>query len=206
MNILFIGDSLTRGYDVPYGEGWVELVIEELKAYQASRVCNVSNGHHETKDYHVRNAGVDGATLQAIYNNLQRVCEGDSSYDLIFLMGGTNDILRGRSVTDCLQTLKKCVAYIQARGATSIIGIPPYIDFDPDGANAVVQAYGAAIKEYAKAEAIEVIDFYEALSAVDARQEIIFAGDVHPNSLGYYYMYKAAWPMIAKQVEESYEL
>ena len=27
--VLFIGDSLTRGYDVPYGKGWVEL----LKAY-----------------------------------------------------------------------------------------------------------------------------------------------------------------------------
>lgn len=26
MQILFLGDSLTRGYDVPYGQGWVELL------------------------------------------------------------------------------------------------------------------------------------------------------------------------------------
>ena len=34
--VLFIGDSLTRGYDVPYGKGWVEL----LKAYFEKSTAN----------------------------------------------------------------------------------------------------------------------------------------------------------------------
>lgn len=39
--VLFIGDSLTRGYDVPYGKGWVEL----LKAYfeKARQLMKVQN-------------------------------------------------------------------------------------------------------------------------------------------------------------------
>lgn len=48
MQILFLGDSLTRGYDVPYGQGWVELLEKKLYPH----TCY--------------NAGVDGASLQAI--------------------------------------------------------------------------------------------------------------------------------------------
>ena len=57
--VLFIGDSLTRGYDVPYGKGWVEL----LKAY-----FEKSTATNESAKITMVNAGVDGATLQAIYN------------------------------------------------------------------------------------------------------------------------------------------
>lgn len=198
MNMLFVGDSLTRGYDVPYGEGWVELLIKDIKKWEALQ-CQ-QRGVSGQSPWILRNAGVDGATLQAIYNTLQRICEDSTKYNLIFLMGGTNDILHGRTAEDCLHIFKKSVAYIQAYGAKPVLGIPPHIDFDPDGDNAVVKAYGELIVEFAAEVGIEVINFYETLMVADARKEIIFAGDVHPNTLGYYYMYKAAWPVIERNI------
>ena len=50
--VLFIGDSLTRGYDVPYGKGWVEL----LQAHFEKNIT--ANGGSKPM---LVNAGVDGA-------------------------------------------------------------------------------------------------------------------------------------------------
>ena len=55
-----------------------------------------STATNESAKITMVNAGVDGATLQAIYNNLERALH-DSSYDAVFIMGGTNDILHGRT-------------------------------------------------------------------------------------------------------------
>lgn len=107
----------------------------------------------------------------------------------------------GAEAEDCFHMLKKNVAYIQSLGAIPILGLPPHIDFDPDGDNAVVKAYGELILAYAKEQGLVVINFYDALLAADARKEIIFAGDVHPNTLGYRYMYETAWPIIDKQIK-----
>lgn len=207
MNILFIGDSLTRGYDVPYGLGWVELTTKDLQAYKKAGSTLA-----------VTNAGVDGASLQAIYNNLERCYNGtfevvesnqrrsgsggtnelvrEMSFDIVFIMGGTNDILQGRDAEYCLKTLLKSIQYIRARGAQIIIGIPPHIDWDPDGDNAIIQAYRDKLLEYCRAHHMLFIDFYKTLRAADDRKEIIYDGDVHPNELGYRYMYETAVKVI----------
>ena len=36
------------------------------------------------------------------------------------------------------------------------------------------------------------IDFYKTIAEADYRGEILYAGDVHPNELGYHYMYETA--------------
>ncbi|MBS4913139.1 MAG: SGNH/GDSL hydrolase family protein [Veillonella sp.] len=205
MNILFIGDSLTRGYDVPYGLGWVELTAKDLEAHKKPGTTLA-----------VTNAGVDGASLQAIYNNLERCYSGsfegtiygqsrscgigeltkELSFDIVFIMGGTNDILQGRDAEYCLKTLLKSIQYIRARGAQIIMGIPPHIDWDPDGDNAIIQAYRDKLLEYCRAHHMLFIDFYKTLRAADDRKEIIYDGDVHPNELGYRYMYEIAAEVI----------
>ena len=51
MEIICFGDSITRGYDVPYGQGWVE-------------ICDAS-----IENVHFTNYGEDGCSVQGmIYN------------------------------------------------------------------------------------------------------------------------------------------
>lgn len=194
MKFLFIGDSLTRGYDVPYGEGWVELTAKALQAHN-NRAAD-ANGFTRTYGANtiITNAGVDGASLQAIYYNLERCLE--ETFDIVFIMGGTNDILQGRDAAYCLKTLLKNVQYIRSKNAQVIIGIPPHIDWDPAGDNAVIQAYREEILSYCRAHHILCIDFYKTLKAADERGEIIYDGDVHPNARGYYYMFETAMDVI----------
>lgn len=194
MNILFIGDSLTRGYDVPYGKGWVELAAKALQA--DIDLGKDGNGFTRTGSatLTVTNAGVDGASLQAIYYNLER-CLAEA-FDIVFIMGGTNDILQGRDGDYCLKTLLKNIQYIRSKGAQVVIGIPPHIDWDPAGDNAVILAYRDKILEYCRIHHMMCIDFYKTLKAADERGEIIYDGDVHPNEQGYHYMYETAIEII----------
>lgn len=180
--MLFIGDSLTRGYDVPYGKGWVELLKSH---FESNAVVN------EGRNITMVNAGVDGATLQAIYNNLERALH-ETSYDAVFIMGGTNDILHGRSAEDCYFAMLRSVTHIQKEGSDVIIGLAPQIDCDPDGDNAVLVEYNERLKAYCKEQSLLYIDFYKTIAEADYRGEILYAGDVHPNELGYRYMYEAA--------------
>lgn len=180
--VLFIGDSLTRGYDVPYGKGWVEL----LKAY-----FEKSTATNESAKITMVNAGVDGATLQAIYNNLERALH-DSSYDAVFIMGGTNDILHGRTAEDCYFSMMRSIHHIQKIGCDVVVGLAPQIDCDPDGDDAVLVDYNERLKAYCKEQGLLYIDFYKTIAEADYRGEILYAADVHPNELGYHYMYETA--------------
>ena len=44
----------------------------------------------------------------------------------------------------------------------------------------------------AKEQGLLYIDFYKTIAEADYRGEILYAGDVHPNELGYHYMYETA--------------
>lgn len=182
-NILCIGDSLTRGYDVPYGKGWVEL----LQAHwgQAAKFVN---------------AGVDGATLQAIFNHVDRALTAQS-YDIVCLMGGTNDILHGRTAEDCYFNLLRSVKRIQKTGAEVILGLAPQIDCDPEGDDAVLVAYNTALKAYCESQSLAYFDFYATIAAADKRGELLYAGDVHPNELGYQYMFETALAVLAPKLK-----
>ena len=62
MNIICFGDSITRGYDVREGLGWVELCSAALPAY------------------HMENHGIDGLSVQGLINYLESWCI-DKSYE-----------------------------------------------------------------------------------------------------------------------------
>lgn len=61
-----------------------------------------------------------------------------------------------------------------------------------DGLDLVVREVNEQLKAYAEAHDIKVIDFYTTLFEADQIGQIVFAGEVHPNELGYRLMaYKA---------------
>lgn len=53
MEIICFGDSITRGYDVPYGRGWVE-------------ICDVS-----IENVNFTNYGEDGCSVQGMIYNIE---------------------------------------------------------------------------------------------------------------------------------------
>ena len=165
MEIICFGDSITRGYDVPYGRGWVE-------------ICDAS-----IEGVNFTNYGVDGCSVQAMIYNIENwaVTAVSDPTRHIFLMCGTNDILQGRDSAYVFKTLVKAIELASTKGQV-IIGLETQIDSDMDGLDIVVR----------EVNELKVIDFYTSLYEADQIGQIVFAGEVHPNELGYRLMaYKA---------------
>lgn len=202
---IFLGDSLTHGYGVPEGKGWVELLAHDL-AFKGS---------------YMENHGIDGDTLQAMYNRLERILsvqvkppeshessgltEGDASKtaSILCLLGGTNDILMGRSADYCFKKLQGLVGLwedsqgmdrvdLTSQGRGLVVALLPPLDYDPFDQNPILEAYNAKIRSYAENSGLGLIDFYTPLKEASDFGLVVYEGDVHPNSLGYKIMYQAA--------------
>ena len=198
MQLLCFGDSLTNGYDVPRGLGWVELVQKEFP------------------DVEIQNHGIDGDTLQGILYRLERVssCTGSANSKVpcsdgvavrraenkryIFLMGGSNDILMGRDETYCFKKMIELIACARSKGATLIVGLPPQIDFDMAGLDLIMVRYIELLKQYCAEQHIDTIDFYRVIHDEDMQGKLVFAGDVHPNEPGYALMAEKAKKVLAR--------
>lgn len=202
---IFLGDSLTHGYGVPEGQGWVELLAHDL-AFKGS---------------YMENHGIDGDTLQGMYNRLERIlsaqvkppevhessglAEGDASKtaSILCLLGGTNDILMGRSADYCFKKLQGLVGLwedspgmdrvdLTSQGRGLVVALLPPLDYDPFDQNPILEAYNAKIRSYAENSGLGLIDFYTPLKEASDFGLVVYEGDVHPNSLGYKIMYQAA--------------
>ena len=175
MEIICFGDSITRGYDVPYGRGWVE-------------ICDAS-----IEGVNFTNYGEDGCSVQGMIYNIENwaVTAVSDPTRYIFLMCGTNDILQGRDSSYVYKTLVKAIELASTKGMV-IIGLETQIDSDMDGLDLVVREVNELLKAYAAEHNIKVIDFYTTLFEADQIGQIVFAGEVHPNERGYRLMaYKA---------------
>lgn len=202
---IFLGDSLTHGYGVPEGQGWVELLAHD-QAF---------------KDSYMENHGKDGDTLQGMYNRLERIlsaqvrasephessglAEGDASETttILCLLGGTNDILMGRSADYCFKKLQDLVGLwedslgmdridLTSQERRLVLALLPPFDYDPFDQNSILEAYNAKIRFYAESRGLALIDFYTPLKEASDFGLVVYEGDVHPNSLGYTIMYQAA--------------
>lgn len=202
---IFLGDSLTHGYGVPEGQGWVELLAHDLAF----------------KDSCMENHGKDGDTLQGMYNRLERIlsaqvrapepykssglAEGNASKtaSILCLFGGTNDILMGRSADYCFKKLQGLVGLWEdslgmdrvdliSQGRGLVVALLPPLDYDPFDQNPILEAYNAKIRSYAENRGLGLIDFYTPLKEASDFGLVVYEGDVHPNSLGYKIMYQAA--------------
>ena len=202
---IFLGDSLTHGYGVPEGQGWVDLLAHDL-AFKGS--C-------------MENHGKDGDTLQGMYNRLERIlsaqvrapepykssglAEGNASKtaSILCLLGGTNDILMGRSADYCFKKLQGLVGLWEdslgmdrvnliSQGRGLVVALLPPLDYDPFDQNPILEAYNAKIRSYAENRGLALIDFYTPLKEASDFGLVVYEGDVHPNSLGYKIMYQAA--------------
>ena len=111
--ILVFGDSLSAGYGLPSGSGWVNLLEQRLK--------------RERLDYAVVNASISGETTLGGRNRIvSALAEHQPSVVVVQL--GANDGLRGNSIEETRRNLIAIVEASRVSGAKVLlvgIRIPP---------------------------------------------------------------------------------
>ncbi|HEX4023759.1 MAG TPA: arylesterase [Steroidobacteraceae bacterium] len=175
--ILVFGDSLSAGYGVPVGSGWVSLLARKIA--QADY------------DFNVVNASVSGETTAGGLARLPRALDLHRPGILILELGA-NDGLRGLPVAAARSNLDQMITLAQARGVrVLLLGLRMPPNYGPRYTGAFHQMY----LDLASEHHIALVPFL--LGKVALHPELIQADGLHPNVRGQPLLLQVVWPQLA---------
>jgi len=177
--IVLMGDSITYGYGVYKKDSW------------AHRLNSIDK-------LNIINKGVNGSTTTDMLNRFTRDVV-NLNPDLIFIMGGTNDILSNRDISLALNNIKLMVKEGLTITKDIIIGIPPTVyktnnlsfirseNFDYVLEN--LKKLRLGLMDLCKEFNITYLDFFTLTSSNEYYGDIFIDG-VHLNRLGNHLIYE----------------
>ncbi|ATD55967.1 GDSL-type esterase/lipase family protein [Clostridium chauvoei] len=184
-NFVFIGDSLIFGYGVPKNKNWVTKLNDAL-------------------DFNIINKGINGNTTTDM---LVRFSEDviSNKPKLIFLMGGTNDLLSNRPVDFIISNIELMIKEGLESNSKVILGIPPtIIGCDANELFAPSNTYNYCehslpilknkLMDLCKKYNLSFIDFYKL--TIDNLNKNIFSDGIHLNSHGQNLLFEEALKII----------
>lgn len=171
--IVLLGDSLTYGYGVHKKESW---------AYKLNYIENLN----------VINKGVNGSTTTDMLNRFTKDVI-NLNPDIIFIMGGTNDVLSNKNLSFAINNIKLMIKEGLTITKNIIIGIPPTVYKTNNSYFISFETYDYVFENLKKlrlnlinlCEELKVsyIDFFTETSLSEYYNDIFIDG-VHLNALG----------------------
>ena len=161
-SIVVFGDSLSAGYGLPQGAGWVSLLEQRLR--------------REKLDYDVVNASISGETTFGGRNRIGAVLQ-EHTPAVVIVELGANDGLRGSAVETTRANLIAIVAACRRAGARVLLvgmRIPP--NYGP----VYTRRFEAMFAEVARQQNTSLVPFM--LQGFAEKREMFQADGVHPNA------------------------
>lgn len=182
MKIVCIGDSLTSGHGVYYGECWVDLLRKELKV-------------------EVLNKGIDGDSTSLILTRSNRdLIENQPSHAII--MAGSNDILVNYPVKYVKQNMEFLIKETIENDIQPILGLQiPIVSklakiywdsfIDYERVNNDIHEYVDWAYNFAKSNNILYVNFYKKFIELYKSKNVedYYSDGLHPNALGHELMF-----------------
>lgn len=160
-NILVLGDSISAGYGISKGDGWVDLLQKELRS--------------KNKRITVINASISGETT---YGGLSRIKQLNDLHQpfLLIIELGANDGLRGFSVELTKSNLQKIID-IAKNNQTKVllVGMKIPSNYGPKYTEQIDQMYF----DLAKTNKVTLIPFL--LEQFALKKEYFQEDGIHPN-------------------------
>lgn len=169
--ILVLGDSLSAGYGIDANRGWVALLETTLQ--------------EQGQDYRVINAGISGDTTRGGLARLPARLDRERP-EIVILQLGANDGLRGMSLDQMKDNLRRMIALSREHGAkVLLLGVHL-----PTNYGAYGQRFHRVYGELAAETAVALVPFF--LAGVAETPDLMLADGIHPNA--------AAQPRILRNV------
>jgi acyl-CoA thioesterase I len=162
--VVFLGDSLTAGFQLAEEQAWPALVAERLAA--------------EGLPFRAVNAGVSGDTSAGGLARLDWVLRAGP--DVVVVELGANDALRGQDLASTEANLRRIVERLRGEEvAVLLVGleIPP--NYGPDYARSFTALFPRLAAEYH----LPLVPFL--LERVAAERSLNLADGIHPNAEGH---------------------
>jgi acyl-CoA thioesterase I len=161
--VIFLGDSLTAGHQLPADEAYPALVAKALKK--------------KGRPIRIVNAGVSGDTSAQGLDRLPWLLA--QKPDLLVVELGVNDAFRGHPVDRIESNLRTIVTQTKAAGIrVLLLGMRIPTNYGPD----YTQTFAAIYPKIAKSEKVELMPFL--LEGVGGHPELNFDDGIHPNREG----------------------
>ncbi len=180
--ILVFGDSISAGYGIPVGQGWVALLQAKLEGLGYG--------------YRVVNASVSGETTAGGLDRLPRALALHRPQILILELGG-NDGLRALPVQQMRANLGRMLRLARSAGTSVVLlgmRMPP--NYGPE----YTAQFQRAFVDVAKAHRVAFVPFF--LQGIATQPALMQADGLHPNVRGQALLLANAWralgPMLRK--------
>jgi len=179
--VVVLGDSLSAGYGLAQGAGWVALLDKRLK--------------ERKPDYSVANASISGDTTAGGRSRLPGVLAREKPA-VVILELGANDALRGLSLTASEANLKAMIEASQAAGAKVLLvgmRIPP--NYGPDYSERFFTMFGKLAQQYK----LPLVPFL--LDGVVQRPDWFQEDHIHPVAQAQPTMLDNVWPKLEPMIK-----
>jgi acyl-CoA thioesterase-1 len=175
--ILVFGDSLSAGYGVPVGFGWVSLLTRKIA--------------QSDYDFNVVNASVSGETTAGGLARLPRALDLHHPSILVLELGA-NDGLRGLPIARASSNLDQMITLAQARGVrVLLLGLRMPPNYGPR----YTMAFQMMYLDLAAEHHIALVPFL--MEQVALHPELIQADGLHPNARGQPLLLQTVWPQLS---------
>ncbi len=183
VRIVALGDSLTAGYGLESGQGFVSKLQEKL----------IAEGIQAT----INNAGVSGDTSAGGLSRVDWAVEGNPKPNLVIVALGANDMLRGldpsvtkKNLSAILDKLKEKKIPVLLVGMQSPLNLGPFFK----------GKFNRIYKELADEYDVPLYPFF--LEGVAMRGEYNQPDGIHPNQKGVEIMVDNILPSVKEALEE----
>ena len=176
-NLVVFGDSLSAGYGVPPGRGWVDLLAKRLA--------------DEGIDARVVNASVSGETTQGGVTRFDGVLERHAPEIVVLELGG-NDALRGLPLERTKANLARMIGAARDAGARVVLlgmQIPP--NYGPEYTRAFRELYAELQRE----TGVAFVPFF--LDGVALDPALMQDDGIHPAPAAQPRLLDNVWPVLA---------
>lgn len=175
-SLLIVGDSLSSGYGLANGTGWVDKLGARLEK--------------SAPGWQVINASVSGDTTQNGLQRLKPALERHHPHGVLIELGG-NDAMRGVPPAEIRKNLVAMIRQAKATGAWVVLLAAPVL---PNYGKPYADAVSNLFVEVAREEQVARVPCF--VCDVGVVSGLMQADGIHPNERAQSRMLDAVWPHI----------
>ncbi len=173
---MVLGDSLSAGYGLPLGTGWVNLLERRLQSHSPdSRVINIS---------------ISGETTLGGRNRIEQALKNYVP-NIVIVALGANDGLQGRSITSIYENLE---AIIQTCKRYNVIPLLIGMQLPPNYGISYTQKFRDIYPHLAQDQQLQLTPFL--MEGFGAHPELFQADGIHPTIQAQEKMLDNVWPTL----------
>ena len=177
--ILVVGDSISAGYGLSAGQGWVDLLARKVAASGAP--------------YRVVNASISGDTTAGGRARLPALLKQHRPAIVVLELGG-NDALRGLPLAMTRDNLDAMAKAAKASGARVVIA---GMQLPPNYGRSYGAEFAALFADVAKADGAALVPFLLKGVADGPEAERMFQADrIHPTAAAHPTILDNIWPVL----------